>query len=395
MPSADKMPPALPLLSARWTHYLPHLIVLLVVGWLVYLLRPILMPFVLSSALAYLGDPLVDKFEERGLSRTFGVSVVFAFFTLLFIAVAIIFIPALAAQAADLAKGLPAAIEALQLQAIPILAERFDVHMEKLDRAQLQALLSDNLAYARQAFGVVVSWVTHSSGNAIALVTNLALVPVVTFYLLRDWDVLLAKIRDLLPRDIEPTISGQAKEADDVLSAFIRGQLLVMTVLAVIYCAGLWFADLEYALLIGLLAGLVSFVPYLGGIVGITVAGLAMWIQTGTPIDVLWVFAVFGVGQVVESMILTPLLVGDRIGLHPVAVIFAILAGGQLFGFFGVLTALPVAAVVAVVVRHIHSYYKYSDMYAGFGIERSDESFERDRSPIAEAPVGKTDSADL
>ena len=109
--------------------------------------------------------------------------------------------------------------------------------------------------------------------------------------------------------------------------------------------------------------------PYLGGIVGIAVAGIAMWVQTGTPLDLLWVFAVFGVGQMVESMILTPLLVGDRIGLHPVAVIFSVLAGGQLFGFFGVLMALPVAAVVAVILRHAHDYYKYSEMYAGYGIE--------------------------
>ena len=355
--------------SRRLNHYLPHLIVLFLVGVLVFLLRPILMPFVLSSALAYLGDPLVDKFEDRGLSRTFGVSVVFAFFTVLFVLIAILFIPAFAAQTADLVRGLPAAIEALQLQAIPLLAEHFGIQLETFDRARVQALLTENLAYARQLLGLAVSWVTQSSGNAIALVTNLALVPVVTFYLLRDWDVLVAKIRDLLPRDIEPSVSLQAKEADEVLSAFIRGQLLVMAVLATIYCLGLWLAGLEYALLIGLLAGVVSFVPYLGGIVGIAVAGIAMWVQTGTPLDLLWVFAVFGVGQMVESMILTPLLVGDRIGLHPVAVIFSVLAGGQLFGFFGVLMALPVAAVVAVILRHAHDYYKYSEMYAGYGIE--------------------------
>lgn len=380
MPLVDKTgatsPSALPWLSARWSHYLPHLVVLLIVGWLVFMLRPILMPFVLSSALAYLGDPLVDKFEDRGLSRTFGVSVVFGFFTILFVAVAILFVPALAAQTGDLVKGLPAAIDAAQVQAIPLLAEHFDIHLEKLDGAQVQALLAENFAYARQALGIVVSWITHSSGNAIALVTNLALVPVVTFYLLRDWDVLVGKIRDMLPRDLEPTISLQANEADEVLSAFIRGQLMVMGVLAFIYCTGLWLAGLEYALLIGLLAGVVSFVPYLGGIVGIAVAGIAMWVQTGTPIDLLWVFLVFGVGQVVESMVLTPLLVGDRIGLHPVAVIFAVLAGGQLFGFFGVLTALPVAAVVAVILRHIHSYYKYSEMYAGFGAEMQLEGLE-------------------
>lgn len=369
--SPDPTSATLPWVSSRWSHYLPHLIVFLVIGGLVYLLRPILMPFVLSAALAYLGDPLVDKFEERGVSRSLGVTLVFTFFSALFIVIAIIFIPALAGQTADLVKGLPMAIEALQLQAIPLLAEHFGIQVEKLDGAQIQALFADNMAYASQLFEVVILWVTQSSSNAIALATNFALVPVVTFYLLRDWDILVAKGKDLLPRDIEPVVSSQAKEADEVLSAFIRGQLLVMTVLACIYSMGLWLSGLEYALLIGVLAGVVSFVPYLGGIVGIAVAGIAMWVQTGTPIDLLWVVAVFGVGQAVESMILTPLLVGDRIGLHPVAVIFAVLAGGQLFGFFGVLTALPVAAVVAVVLRRVHGSYKYSEMYAGYGADVS------------------------
>ena len=174
---------------------------------------------------------------------------------------------------------------------------------------------------------------------------------------------MVAYVDDLLPRSVEPLIATLARESDDVLGAFLRGQLLVMLCLASLYALGLAVVGLEFALLIGLLAGLVSFVPYLGLIVGIAVAGIAILFQTQNPVDLFWVFAVFGVAQVIEGTVLTPLLVGERIGLHPVTVIFAVLAGGQLFGFFGILLALPVAAVLAVIMRHIHTSYKQSQIY--------------------------------
>ncbi len=170
-------------------------------------------------------------------------------------------------------------------------------------------------------------------------------------------------MKDLLPRDIQPVVSQLARDSDEMLGAFLRGQFLVMLALGVIYSIGLWLIGLKFALLIGLIAGLVSFVPYLGLIVGIGIAGLAILFQTGDAFQLFWVLLVFGSAQMVEGMLLTPLLVGERIGLHPVAVIFAVLAGGQLFGFFGVLLALPVAAVLAVILRHLHDSYKQSRIY--------------------------------
>jgi predicted PurR-regulated permease PerM len=187
---------------------------------------------------------------------------------------------------------------------------------------------------------------------------------VLTFYLLRDWDVLVARFRELLPRRISGKFIEMSLECDDMLAGFIRGQLMVMLALAIIYTVGLSLIGLELALLLGVIAGLVSFVPYLGLIVGIALAGLAAFFQFGEWLPVFYVVIVFTVAQSIEGMLLTPHFVGERIGLHPVAVIFAVLAGGKLFGFTGVLLALPVAAVVMVLLRHAHQRYVSSHLYS-------------------------------
>jgi predicted PurR-regulated permease PerM len=198
----------------------------------------------------------------------------------------------------------------------------------------------------------------------LAWLVNLLLIPVVSFYLLRDWDLMVARLRGLLPRNHEGLVVKLARECHEVLGAFLRGQLLVMLALGVMYAVGLMLIGLELGLLIGVLAGLASIVPYLGVVVGIGAALTAGLFQFGGDFyPLLAIAAVFCVGQMLEGMLLTPWLVGDRIGLHPVAVIFAIMAGGQLFGFTGVLLALPVAAVIMVLVRHAHDLYKLSDLY--------------------------------
>ncbi|MEQ9478720.1 MAG: AI-2E family transporter, partial [Algiphilus sp.] len=208
---------------------------------------------------------------------------------------------------------------------------------------------------------------TRSTGTLLTLVVNILMVPMVTFYLLRDWDRLLAWLDTMIPRRMIGKVREIARETDDVLAAFLRGQLAVMTSLAVIYSTGLWIAGLDLALLIGIGAGLVSFVPYLGLFVGLTAAVIAMLFQEQALLPVIWVLLVFGIGQILETAVLTPLLVGDRIGLHPVAVIFAILAGGQLFGFVGVLLALPASAGIAVLLRHTKQRWLHSPLYAGPG----------------------------
>jgi predicted PurR-regulated permease PerM len=191
------------------------------------------------------------------------------------------------------------------------------------------------------------------------------LVPVVTFYLMRDWNGLVRHISDLIPRGMLPTATTLAQKADAVLSEFVRGQLLVMLALAVYYSIALWIAGLELALLIGVAIGLIAFVPYLGFIFGLLAAGVAMLVQTRDFTSLIVIGGIFTLGQLLESYIFTPRLVGDRIGLHPVAVIFAVLAGGELFGFAGVLLALPAAAVIAVLFWHVRGRWMESDLYRG------------------------------
>jgi len=203
------------------------------------------------------------------------------------------------------------------------------------------------------------------SGSAVLLaLMNLIMIPVVTFYLLRDWPMVMERVHALIPRRLAPTVLKLVQDADQMLSGFLRGQLSVMLALGIIYAIGLSLAGLETGVLIGLIAGLFSFVPYLGVIVGIGAASIAMYAQTGELLPLVWVLMVFGIGQVLESVFLQPYFVGDRMGLHPLAVIFAVLAGGQLFGFFGLLLALPVTAVLIVLLRHFWEQYQNSAFYA-------------------------------
>lgn len=339
------------------------LVSVVILGWLVYLLAPVLTPFMIAALLAYLGDPLTDALEDRGMSRTLAVVVVFTVMTLLFVAVFLLLLPTLQNQLAQLIRALPGYGRLLQEQFIPWLQNSWGVDLSQLELSSLTSWLGGNWGEASDIAAQVVKYVTASGTAFLGWVANLVLIPVVGFYLLRDWDRLVAGIDHLLPRAWHPTLAHLAKESDEMLSAFLRGQLTVMVSLGVIYAVGLWLADVRFALLIGMLSGLVSFVPYLGFIIGIVVASVATLFQTPDVMALLPVFAVFAVGQAVEGMVLTPLLVGDRIGLHPVAVIFAILAGGQLFGFMGVLLALPVAAVIAVIVRDLHRRYLDSEVY--------------------------------
>ena len=330
---------------------------------LVYLLAPILTPFVLSALLAYIGDPVVDRLERRGLGRTLGVVVVFSVIFVLLLLALLVLVPLLERQLVALARLVPGVIDWIQNTALARIAALMGWEPGSVDISALGNLVSANW---QKAGGLLVALLGNVSQSGMALLGWLGstlLVPVVTFYLLRDWDVLVARLRSLLPRPVEPKITELALECDAVLAEFLRGQLLVMGALALIYTLGLWLVGLDLALLVGVISGLVSFVPYMGFLLGIVLASVAALFQFHELLPLVYVALVFGIGQMLEGMVLTPLLVGDRIGLHPVAVIFAVLAGGQLFGFLGVLLALPVAAVVVVLLRHLHRGYVDSDLY--------------------------------
>ena len=339
------------------------LAVFVVVSILIYLLAPILMPFISAAVLAYIADPLVDKLEKK-MSRSIAVSVVFFVLSLSAILVLLIILPLVEKQIVVLAEKLPLYIDRAQNYLLPLLKDKFDFDVARFDLNMLKQSFSE---YWKAAGGIaanIVSSISHSGIVLVGWIANFLLMLVVTFYLLRDWDILVAKVHALIPRKNEKVIVVIAKESDEVIGAFFRGQMLVMLALSVVYTVGLMIVGLDTALLIGVLSGVVSFVPYLGFIVGITIASIAALMQFQEAMPLLYVAIVFMTGQMLEGMLLTPLLVGDKIGLHPVAVIFAVLAGGQLFGFVGILLALPVAAVIAVVLRHVHESYTQSELYA-------------------------------
>ena len=328
----------------------------------IWLLGSILTPFLIGAGLAYVCDPIVDRLERMRMSRTGGVVVVFAVVTVVLSLLMLLLLPPLQKQLNTLVQNLPRYLDWIQQTTAPYLGS-FGRNGQSLDVEAIKTLIADNWGTAG-GFASTVAKKAFSSGTALmAIAMNLLLIPVIMFYLLRDWDHMVAWIKSQLPRRYVGTITELAEETDQVLGQFIRGQLLVMTVLGSIYIVGLWLAGLDLALVIGLGAGLVSFVPYVGVISGLLVSSIAMLVQTGDPFQLVWVFIVFGIGQVLEQVILQPLLLGDAIGLHPVWVIFAVLAGGQLLGFVGVLIALPVAAAIAVIVRYGGRQWRASRLY--------------------------------
>ena len=346
-------------ISQRWF----LLMVVVVLGYLLVLLGPILSPFLIAALLAYLADPIADKLERYNMGRTHAVLVVFSALMLFMCLMLLILLPKLTVQLTIMVKQIPIAIELLEKNVLPLITQSLGLELEQFNFDFFKALIRDNVKQTGSILNNLLSSIA-SSGLAIAAwLANVVLIPVVLFYLLRDWDIMVAKIRKLLPRNIEPTVAALVHECDEVLGAFVKGQLMVMLALGVIYSVGLWLVGVDLALLVGMIAGVASIVPYMGFFVGIVAAFIAAMVQFNDPAILVWVGLVFVIGQALEGMVLTPLMVGDKIGLHPVAVIFAIMAGGQLFGFIGILIALPVAAVIMVLLRHLHLGYKQSALY--------------------------------
>ncbi len=343
--------------------------VLLAAGFLIWLLRPVLLPFAVAAVLAYLGDPLIDRMMQWRLTRWLGrggaVALGFILFSVAVAALLIVVVPLIENEIAAFVNRVPDYLAWLTAVALPWIEGKIGLELSLPDLKTLPLIVQQ---YWREVGGLAAFLLSSLSrgGAALAMwIANLLLIPVVTFYLLRDFDPILAHLERLLPRSMAPGARRLGREIDEVLAAFIRGQLLVMLVLGMVYSFGLWVAGIDFALLIGSAAGLLSIVPYLGTIVGFALAVVTALVQYHDLLHPLLAVAVFVAGQSLEGMLLTPWLVGDRIGLHPVAVIFAVLAGGQLFGFFGILLALPVAAAVMVLVRDFLCRYQASEWYGG------------------------------
>jgi predicted PurR-regulated permease PerM len=345
-------------LALRWQ----WLILLLVLGGVVYLLSPVLMPFVAAALFAYLADPIVDRLE-RWMGRGLAVSLVFLVMTIVVIGFVLVLIPLIERQISSFLTQLPVWVDWFQTRATPWLEARFGISPDILDTRKLIGALQANWKEAGGFAAAVLARVSKSGLAVVGWALNLVMIPVVAFYLLRDWDVLVERIHAMIPRSVEPVVSQLARESDDVLGAFLRGQLSVMIALGIFYGVGLWMVGVSVGPLIGMIAGLISFVPYLGAITGVLMGVIAALVQYQDWAHVALVLGVFVIGQTLEGYVLVPKLVGDKIGLHPVAVIFAVLAGGELFGFLGVLLALPVASVVMVVLRYLYQRYTHSELY--------------------------------
>jgi predicted PurR-regulated permease PerM len=345
----------------RWPFVLGLIAAIAVFIWA---LHPILAPFLVGALIAYLGDPVVDALEARGFGRSSGVILVFLMLILVTTVILLVGIPLLIDQLDQAIKKLPILYRWVSTSLLPSIHERISVSPVQLPPIDWEAELAARWQSVGKLLATSVASLTRSGFGVIAAIFNMTLIPVVAFYLMRDWDRMMAAILDLVPIAWQQDLSRMVSEANDVLGAFIRGQFLVMLAQAFMYSAGLWIVGLDFALILGTVAGLASIIPYAGAVLGVGSSLVVAWFQTGGDLGLIaWVGLVFAVGQTVESMILTPLLIGDRIGLHPVLVIFALLAGGQLAGFTGVLLALPVAAVIVVFCRYAVGYYRNTDTY--------------------------------
>ncbi len=330
--------------------------------WLLFLLSPILSPFLLAAILAYICAPLVARLEKVGMPRILGVLAAMLLFAATLALLVLILLPLLHQEGQQLAARIPDALTLANEELRPWLWDRFGITLN-LDPASLSKLLSGD---STQLIAEKLFQSLKIGGIALfGIIANLLLAPVVMFYLLCDWHELLDRISSAIPRPWHAKTLSIVRNIDAVLAEFLRGQILVMLLLAGYYSLGLWFIGASFALPVGVTTGLLVFVPYLGFATGLFLALMVAFLQFAGMEPVLGVLAVYGVGQVLEGFVLTPWLVGKRIGLHPLAVIFALLAFGQLFGFFGVLLALPVSAALLVGLREVRGLYLASRFYLG------------------------------
>lgn len=334
-------------------------LMLAVVVLALYVLRDVLVPFVAGMAVAYLLDPVVDKLERVRIGRGLATGVVLLGFFAIAVGLLLLLIPLLQTQVERLASVLPRYVDIVRQWLGPVL-EHFNESVDRKEALQRISGMTGDLA----------SWIAGvakrliSGGFAIANILSLLLItPIVSFYLLRDWDRMVATVDSWLPRQQADTVRVQVSAIDRTLAAFVRGQGTVCVILGVFYAAGLTFAGLDFGLVVGVFAGLISFVPFVGALLGgVLSVGLALaQFDSWQPIAL--VAAVFAAGQALEGNFLTPNLVGDAVGLHPVWVIFGLLAGGTLFGFVGVLLAVPAAAVIGVMARFGLAQYLASPLH--------------------------------
>lgn len=339
-------------------------LILLVIGGFFFAISNILLPFVSAFVLAYILNPCVNKLQKHGWNRTWGTTAVVTGFFFFIIMIILILIPLLQTQVVVFMKKVPAIAGAIWSK-ISVLISYTQTKISPDQMDQLRGTVSQTtFDFLNTLAGGVLNLL--SSGIAVVSVISLLVItPVILFYVLRDWNDVSANTKELVPPKYEKQVMGFWQEVNQTLSGFIRGQISVCVALAVFYAVGLSAVGLDLGVLVGILSGILSFIPYFGFLTGVVLSILIAFSQ-GAGWG-LWIglLVVFSVGQVLESYVLTPKLVGDQVGLHPVWIIFALLAGGVIFNFLGILLAVPVAAVIGVVVRRTIGWYKNTNVYKG------------------------------
>lgn len=345
--------------------------------WVLYLLKPVVVPFVAAFLIAYLFSPLVNVLHRIGLARWLSISIVFIGIGIVVTLVMWYLVPLVWQQLMYARDSIPAGIHWINYTFLPWLSDSFNLVPMEIDTDQISSVVMDYVQtnYSADSIQAMLLKLAQSGLNFIQIGGTIVLIPIIAFYFLLDWDRMLDSLRRLIPRPYEKTTLNIVSECHSVLGAFVKGQFLVMVLLGVVYAVGLQLIGLEIGLIIGMIAGLCSIIPYLGFAVGIIAAVIATFFQFGIDWwQLVLVGIVFMVGQAVEGYILQPFLLGDKIGLSPVAVVFAVLAGAQLAGFLGMLIALPVAAVIVVLLRHIREYYEHTPFYGDRAVIIQDAS---------------------
>lgn len=337
--------------------------VALVAWWLLQWLGPVLVPFVVAAVMAYVLHPWVERLQQRRVPAWLGAGLAIVVLMGVLLAVLLLIVPVVTRQWPLLREQIPALLEHFNDWLVPW-AQQWGLNVA-LDVGSVRELLAQLFSgHGSDVWAHVLSSLRIGGSVVLAILGNLVLMPIVAYYLLLDWPASVQRCKSLIPPRWRAATESFLSDTDQVLGHYLRGQLMVMSVLAVFYTVGLSLVGLDLALPIGVFTGLAVFVPYLGFGLGLVLAALAALLQFQSLDMVLWVLAVYGLGQLLESLYLTPRLIGERIGLHPIAVIFALMVFGHALGFVGVLIALPASAVVAVALGRLQKFYTASSLYA-------------------------------
>ena len=360
--------------------------------WLLYLLMPVVIPFLIAFLVAYLFSPLVDRMLSFGFPRWIAITSVFLIIIVGLVLVGWFIMPMIWAQLIYARDHIPEMIAWINGTFLPWLSDTFNLVEMELNTDEMTVVAMEYIQtnYSVDNLQDVALRLAQSGLNFIQVGGMLVLIPIITFYFLLDWDKMLKHMQRAIPRPFENSVVTIAKECNQVLGAFVKGQFLVMILLGIVYAVGLQLIGIEVGLIIGIVAGLASIIPYLGFAVGIIAAVVASLLQFGVDwMQLFLVLVVFMVGQAIEGYVLQPFLLGDKIGLSPVAVVFAVLAGAQLLGFAGMLIALPVAAVIVVLLRHLRDSYEQSVWYGAHQVGLSEQLNEMELLTPQEPQLGE------